>query len=103
MSSGCHLCRYRRSDDDVEWQPCHFAGAAVAVSSLGSALAIDMMVGGGAAPPLAAWLGPILWYACGLREPPQQAGRRFLAVREDGGVVWSSDGAPFAHPVSCLL
>jgi hypothetical protein len=23
MSSGCHLCRYRRSDDDVEWQPCH--------------------------------------------------------------------------------
>ena len=26
-----------------------------------------------------------------------------LAVREDGGVVWSSDGAPFAHPVSCLL
>ena len=21
-----------------------------------------------------------------------------LAVREDGGVVWSSDGAPFAHP-----
>jgi hypothetical protein len=60
-------------------------------------------VGGGAAPPLAAWLGPILWYACGLRAPPKQAGRRFLAVREDGGVVWSSDGAPFAHPVSCLL
>jgi hypothetical protein len=26
-----------------------------------------------------------------------------LAVREDGGVAWSSDGAPFAHPVSCLL
>ena len=21
----------------------------------------------------------------------------------EGGVVWSSDGAPFAHPVSCLL
>ena len=26
-----------------------------------------------------------------------------VTVREDGGVVWSSDGAPFAHPVSCLL
>ena len=34
------------------------AGAAVVVSSLGSALAIAMMVGGGGAPPLAAWLGP---------------------------------------------
>ena len=33
------------------------AGAAVAVSSLGNALAIAMMVGGGGAPPLAAWLG----------------------------------------------
>ena len=31
------------------------AGAAVAVSSLASALAIAMMVGGGGAPPLAAW------------------------------------------------
>ena len=39
-----------------------------------------------------------LWTA-----PPQQADRPPLAVREDGGVVWSSDGAPFAHPVSCLL
>jgi hypothetical protein len=26
-----------------------------------------------------------------------------VTVQEDGGVVWSSDGAPFAHPVSCLL
>ena len=26
-----------------------------------------------------------------------------LAVREDGGVEWFSDGAPFAHPVSCLF
>ena len=29
--------------------------------------------------------------------------RLLLAVREDGGVVWSSDGAPFAHPVSLIL
>ena len=36
------------------------AGAAVAMSSLGSALAIAMMVGGDGAPPLAAWLGPDL-------------------------------------------
>jgi len=28
------------------------------LSSLGSALGIAMMVGGGGAPPLAAWLGP---------------------------------------------
>jgi hypothetical protein len=28
------------------------------MGSLGSALAIAMMVGGGGAPPLAAWLGP---------------------------------------------
>jgi len=28
------------------------------MSSLGSAVAIAMMVGGGGAPPLAAWLGP---------------------------------------------
>ena len=34
------------------------AGAAAAMSSLGSALAIAMMVGGGGVPPLAAWLGP---------------------------------------------
>jgi hypothetical protein len=34
------------------------AGATVAMSSLGSAQAIAMMVGGGGAPPLAAWLGP---------------------------------------------
>jgi hypothetical protein len=35
------------------------AGAAVALSSLGSALAIAMVVGaGGGAPPLAALLGP---------------------------------------------
>jgi len=34
------------------------AGAAVAMSSLGSAVAIAMMVGGGGAPLLAAWLGP---------------------------------------------
>ena len=34
------------------------AGAAVAMSSLGSAVPIAMMVGGGGAPPLAAWLGP---------------------------------------------
>ena len=33
----------------------------------------------------------------------QKTSRPPLAVREDGGVVWSSDGAPFAHPVSCLL
>ena len=26
-----------------------------------------------------------------------------LALREDGGVVWSSDGAPLARPVSCCL
>ena len=26
-----------------------------------------------------------------------------LAFRADGGVVWSTDGAPLAHPVSCLL
>ena len=31
---------------------------------------------------------------CG--RPPTN--RSPLAVREDGGVVWSSDGAPFAHP-----
>jgi len=37
-----------------------------------------------------------------LRAPPPTS-RPPLAVREDGGVVWSSDGAPFAHPVSCLL
>ena len=37
-----------------------------------------------------------------LRAPPPKS-RPPLAVREDGGVVWSSDGAPFAHPVSCLL
>ena len=35
------------------------------------------------------------------RPPNKPAGP--LAVREDGGVVWSSDGAPFTHPVSCLL
>ena len=29
--------------------------------------------------------------------------RSLLALREDGGVVRSSDGAPFAHPVSCLF
>jgi hypothetical protein len=34
------------------------AGAAVAMRSLGSAVAIAMMVGGGGAPPLAALLGP---------------------------------------------
>ena len=34
---------------------------------------------------------------------PPPTSRPPLAVREDGGVVWSSDGAPFAHPVSCLL
>jgi len=35
--------------------------------------------------------------------PPNNAtSRPSLAVREDGGVVWSSYGAPFAHPVSCL-
>ena len=28
---------------------------------------------------------------------------RLLAFRADGGVVWSSDGAPLAHPVSCLF
>ena len=37
---------------------CNCGRGAVAVSSLGSALAIAMMVGGGGAPPLAAWLGP---------------------------------------------
>ena len=34
------------------------AGAAVAMSSLGSAVGIAMMGGGRGAPPLAAWLGP---------------------------------------------
>ena len=34
------------------------AGAAVAMSSLGSAVGIAMMVGGRGAPLLAAWLGP---------------------------------------------
>ena len=34
------------------------AGAAVAMSSLGSVLAIVMMMGGRGAPLLAAWLGP---------------------------------------------
>ena len=34
------------------------AGAEAAMSSLGSALVTAMMVGGGGAPPLAAWLGP---------------------------------------------
>ena len=34
------------------------AGAAVAMSSLGSAVGIAMMMGGGGAPLLAAWLGP---------------------------------------------
>ena len=31
--------------------------------------------------------------------------KALLAVRGDGGVVWSSDGAPLAHPhpVSCTL
>ena len=29
--------------------------------------------------------------------------RSLLALREDGGVVWSSGGAPFAHSVSCLF
>jgi len=36
------------------------------------------------------------------RAPPNKP-TAASAVREDGGVVWSSDGAPFAHPVSCLL
>ena len=37
-----------------------------------------------------------------LRAPPLYApptSRPPLAVREDGGVVWSSDGAPFARSV----
>jgi hypothetical protein len=39
--------------------------------------------------------------ACG--RPPNKP-TAASAVREDGGVVWSSDGAPFAHPVwSCLI
>ena len=37
-----------------------------------------------------------------LRAPPQQSDA-LLAFRADGGVVWSTDGAPLAHPVSCLL
>ena len=38
--------------------------------------------------------------ACGRppNKPTAASGRR-----EDGEVVWSSDGAPFAHPVSCLV
>ena len=37
------------------------------------------------------------------RAPPNKP-TAASAVREDGGVVWSSDGAPFAHPVwSCLI
>lgn len=41
--------------------------------------------------------------ACGRPPNKPAAAKPPLAVREDGGVVWSSDGAPFAHPVSCLL
>ena len=37
-----------------------------------------------------------------LRALPQQSDA-LLAFRADGGVVWSTDGAPLAHPVSCLL
>ena len=36
----------------------------------------------------------------GAGAPPPKTNRLLLAVREDGGVVWSSGGAPFAHPVS---
>ena len=41
--------------------------------------------------------------ACGRPPNTPAAAKPPLAVREGGGVVWSSDGAPFAHPVSCLL
>ena len=33
--------------------------------------------------------------------PPQQTDRLLLAVREDGAVVWSSDGTPFAQQLPC--
>ena len=64
--AGCHrlsLSTITTYDNDVEWQPGQggnhiIAGAAAAMSSLGSAVGKAMMVGGGGAPPLAAWLGP---------------------------------------------
>ena len=37
-----------------------------------------------------------------LRALPQQSDA-LLAFRADGGVVWSTDGAPLAHPVCCLF
>jgi len=57
MSSGCHLCALSLSTLTTLSGSHVIAGAAAAMSSLGSALAIAMMVGGGGAPPLAAWLG----------------------------------------------
>ena len=52
------------------------AGAAAAMSSLGSAVAIAMMVGGGGAPPLAAWLGPD-WIRAPGRAPSCSVGNHF--------------------------
>eukprot|EP00964_Phaeocystis_antarctica_P070938 scaffold43216_cov56-Phaeocystis_antarctica.AAC.1 len=40
--------------------------------------------------------------ACAPAAPPSTRGESpECAQRADGGVVWSSDGAPLAHPVSC--
>ena len=58
MGSGCHLCRCRLSTITTLLGSHVIAGAAVAMSSLGSAVGIAMMVGGRGAPLLAAWLGP---------------------------------------------
>jgi len=59
MSSGCGTSVVI-DDSDVEWQGgSHIiAGAAVAVSSLGSELVIAMMVGGGGAAP---FFGRVAW------------------------------------------
>ena len=44
-----------------------------------------------------------------LSRPINSLGRRGTHInsltsgKPDGGVVWSTDGAPLAHPVSCLL
>jgi hypothetical protein len=48
-------------DSNVEWQPCHCgrgSGHEQPGECSGDSLTIAMMVGGGGAPPLAAWLGP---------------------------------------------
>merc|ERR1712194_696384 len=50
-----------------------------------------------------------LWSRCLYRHTGTPPTNRALlpattvALREDGGVVWSSDGAPFAHPPVCRV